>query len=267
MLVKKRSWKMSKEAYYFSLGNFKLAALNDGTLVIREVEGEEISGLNCLFIDTGSHKVLIDTGGGGGFQATAGYLVKNMEAEGMKCSDIDRIIITHGHIDHVGGSYDSEGKPVFPNARYIVAASEWEHWLKLPGSNELHNMFFAFARNYFLPNQARFDLVEENAEVLPGIRLIAAPGHTPGNVMVEITSQGKRLLCIGDIIHSQVEFTNPEHLAIFDVTPEQAIQTRNRIFYDIAESGVLVFACHFPFPGLGHITQNEGVFAWQPIQE
>lgn len=258
---------MSKEAYYFNLGDFKLVVINDGTLAIQDVEGEEISGLNCLFIDKGDHRILIDTGCGQGFQTTAGYLVKNMEAEGIKCSDIDRIIITHGHVDHVSGSYDSEGKPVFPNAKYIITESEWEHLLKPPGSNELHNMFFAFARNYFLPNRAQFDLVEENVEVLPGIRFIGAPGHTPGNVMVEITSQGKRLLCIGDIIHSQVEFTNPEHLVIFDVTPEQAIQTRNKIFSGIAESGVLVFACHFPFPGLGYITQDEGVFAWQPIQE
>jgi len=83
--------------------------------------------------------------------------------------------------------------------------------------------------------------------------------------MLDISSKETRLLCIGDIIHSQLEFTNPEHLILFDVVPEQAVQTRTQILSDIADSGVLVFACHFPFPGLGYITQKEGICAWQPI--
>ena len=188
-----------------------------------------------------------------------------MEADGLKCSDIDRIIITHGHIDHVSGSFSSEGKPVFPNARYITPESEWEHWLTPPGSNELHNMFFEFARKHFLSIRDQFDLVKDDAEVLPGIRFVSASGHTPGNVMVDISSKGNRLLCIGDIIHSQLEFTNPEHLILFDVMPEQAVQTRKQILSDIAKSGVLVYACHFPFPGLGHIIREKGTFSWQPI--
>ncbi|OGO02016.1 MAG: hypothetical protein A2Y90_05900 [Chloroflexi bacterium RBG_13_52_12] len=225
----------------------------------------EVFGLNCLIINTGDHKILIDTGCGDGFQSTAGRLVKNMEAEGIKRSDIDRIIITHGHIDHASGSFDSKGKPVFPNARYITSDREWEYWAAQPGSNELQNMFFSAARKNLLPIRDQFDLVKDDIEILPGIKLVSAPGHTPGNVMVEISSGGNRLLCIGDIMHSQHEFINPEILISFDVVPEQALSTRARILSDVAESGTLVFACHFAFPGLGYITRDEGAFAWQPI--
>jgi len=126
-------------------------------------------------------------------------------------------------------------------------------------------MFFSPARKNFLPIRDQFDLVKDNAEALPGIKFIAAYGHTPGNVMVEIGSGRESLLCIGDIMHSQLEFIHPEHLILFDVEPEQALKTRAQKLSDIAKSGVLIFACHFPFPGLGHITHDEGIFAWQPI--
>jgi len=256
---------MVAAGYHFKMGKFKCTVFSDGTLNYQDDKGKELFSLNNLVIDTGKFKVLIDTGCGEGFEATAGDLIRNMETEGIKGPGIDRVIITHGHVDHVSGSYDSKGKPVFPNTRYITTEKEWEHWLKPPGSNELHNMFFAFARKHFLSIRDRFDLVEENAEVLPGIRFTAAPGHTPGNVMVEITSEGKRLLCIGDIIHSQVEFTNPERFTTFDVKPEQAVDTRKQMLRDIAESGVQVFAYHLPFPGLGYITEKEGFCTWQSI--
>lgn len=256
---------MSQAGFHFNLGEFRCIVVSDGMLVDRDAENEVVSALNCLFIDTGPHKVLIDTGCGEGFQSTAGYLVENLEAEGIRCSDIDRIILTHGHIDHVGGTFDSEGKPVFPNARYITSAREWSYWQTPPGDNELHNMFFDFARQHLLPVRDKFDLAEDDAEVLPGIRFVPAPGHTPGNVMIDMASQEARLLCIGDIIHFQLEFTDPEQFIMFDVTPGQAVATRTRILSGTADSGVLVFAYHFPFPGLGHITQKQGICTWQPI--
>ncbi len=256
---------MAEVGFHYTVGDFECTIFSDGTLVTEGSENEDVFGLNCILIDTGDHKILVDTGCGDEFQSTAGHLVINLEAAGMRCEDIDRIILTHGHVDHAAGSFDSKGKPVFPDARYITSESEWAYWLTPPGSNELHNMFFSSARKNLLPIRDRFDLLEDNAEVLSGIKLLAAPGHTPGNAMVEISSGNNRLLCIGDIIHSQVEFTNPEYLAIFDVTPEQAIETRTRILYEIAEAGTPIFACHFQFPGLGYITHQEDVFSWQPL--
>lgn len=256
---------MPEAACHIAIGEYKCIIFSDGTLVSQDAESPEVFGLNCLFIESGDHKILIDTGCGEIFQSTAGRLVKNLEAEGIKRSDIDRIIFTHGHIDHVGGSFDSMGRPVFPNARYITSEREWKYWVTPPGSNELQNMFFSPARKNLLPIRDQFDLAKDNVEVLPGIKLIAAPGHTPGTVMVDISSDRKRLLCIGDVMHSQREFTNPEYLSSFDVTPEQALRTRARILSDAAKSGIFIFACHFPFPGLGYIRHDKGTFAWHPV--
>ena len=256
---------MSEAGFSHDIGDIKCTVFSDGTLTTQELGNEEVHGLNCLFIDSGGHKILIDTGCGDGFQSTAGQLVQNLEAAGISRSDIDRIILTHGHIDHVSGIYNSQGKLIFPNARYITTESEWNFWETEPGTNKMENVFFDFVRKNLLPLAGRFDVVGDNAEILPGIKFIPTPGHTPGNSMVEITSGDNRLLCIGDIIHSQLEFIQPDYASLFDVEPEQAINTRTQVLSDAAESGVLVFACHFTFPGLGYITKNEGVFAWQPI--
>ena len=256
---------MTEAGFRIDVGEYRCIIVSDGTLVNQGAETLETFSLNCLFITSGDHKILVDTGCGNVFQSTAGRLVKNLEAEGIKCQDIDKIILTHGHIDHVGGSFNAQGKPVFPNARYITSDTEWKYWETPPGDNELQNMFFNVARKNLLPIRSQFDLVKDDVEVLPGIKFIAAPGHTPGTVMVDIKSDGKRLLCIGDVIHSQREFTDPAYLSLFDVTPEQALKTRARILSEVAESGVFVFACHFPFPGLGYIRRHKSVFAWHSI--
>jgi len=256
---------MPESGFHYNIGKYQCIVFSDGTLVSQDSGKEEVFDLNCLFISSGDHKILIDTGCGGGFQSTAGRLVKNLEAEGIKPADIDRIIFTHGHIDHVGGSFDSRGSSVFPGARYFATEREWQYWLTGPESSELQRMFFLGARKNLLPLRDRFDLVKGDDEILRGIRLIAAPGHTPGNIIVDISSGGKRLLCIGDIIHSQIEFTNPGYLSLFDVAPEQALLTRARILADVAQAGTLVFACHFPFPGFGYIRRDKGAFTWQPI--
>ena len=257
---------MTEAGFSYDIGKYKCTVFNDGYLINQDTKDQEKSDLNCLFIDNGDHKILIDTGCGDTFQsATAGKLAKNLGAAGIRCGDIDTVIFTHGHIDHAGGSHDSNGKPVFPNAVYVASQKDWEYWEAGPGSNELQNMFFGPARKNLLPIREKFDLVEDNTDILPGIKLIEAPGHTPGNMVIEISSAGKKLFCIGDIIHSLQEFIDPAYLAIFDVDPKQALTTRSKIFSDAAKSGVLVFACHLPFPGLGHIRRKKGVLSWEPI--
>jgi glyoxylase-like metal-dependent hydrolase (beta-lactamase superfamily II) len=253
---------MPEQAYPLAVGNFHCIIFSDGCLV----DPSETYGLNCIYIDAGDHKILIDNGCGETFmQNTAGHLLKNMKAAGLKTEDIDTIIFDHGHIDHVCGTFDEKGKPVFPNACYIITRKEWDYIKSPPGDNEMQNVFYRPARQYLLPLQDRFTFVEVDYEVLPGIKMLPAHGHTPGNVMIDISSQGERLLCIGDIIHSAREFTDPACLAAFDVTPAEAIKTRAKILTEVARDNVFVFACHFLFPGLGYIRQAKGIFSWEPI--
>ena len=181
---------MHEAGFHYDIGEFKCIIFSDGTLVSQGSENEEVFGLNCLFIDSGDHKILIDTGCGDVFQSTAGRLAENLEAEGIRCSDIDRIIFTHGHIDHAGGSFNSKGKPIFPSARYITSEREWE--LLVNPTRRVMSFrvcFLALPSKNLLPIRDQFDLVKDNVEIFPGIKFIAAPGHTPGIVMVDISSE------------------------------------------------------------------------------
>ncbi len=122
-------------------------------------------------------------------------------------------------------------------------------------------------RKNLLPIPDRFDLVEDGAEVIPGIRLIKAFGHTPGNAILEMSSGTKQLLGIGDLVHTQLEFAQPEHYAFIDSEPEQAIDARIKILSRIAGSGLLTFACHFAFPGLGYLSRKGDTLEWQPAKD
>ena len=128
---------MSDTAFHFDIGKFRCLAVKDGTITDQSSPGRpvQVHHVNCLFVDTGKHKILVDTGCGEGFQPTAGRLLSNLKAEGIKPADIDRIVFTHGHLDHVGGAFDAAGEPVYPNARYL-AAKERVALLGRPAGNE-----------------------------------------------------------------------------------------------------------------------------------
>ena len=123
---------------------------------------------------------------------------------------------------------------------------------------------FDAARENLLPVRDQFDLAAENAEVAPGVQLLPAYGHSPGNAMVGLSSGTERLLCVGDLIHSERELTDPAWYAFLDVIPAPAEQLRSEGVAEIAFSGVYVYACHFPFPGLGRFVNEEETLRWRP---
>jgi glyoxylase-like metal-dependent hydrolase (beta-lactamase superfamily II) len=267
---------MSDGAVRFNVGSLECMVISDGSLIVPESMPDSPGGrpdmskgkkmdVCCLLIDTGEHKILIDTGCGSGFQSTTGKLVGNLEAEGINRSDIDIIIHTHGHMDHVAGSFDAAGKPVFPNAHFVVAKKEWECWVSRVERPQLSPMFGS-ARKYYLPIPEKFELVDDQSEPLPGFKFLAAPGHTPGSIALSLSSGKSSLLCIGDMIHAPLEFTDPGHYSFLDVDPEQAIHTREQILSSAARLHLPVFASHFAFPGLGKIVQKGEILAWRPTQ-
>jgi glyoxylase-like metal-dependent hydrolase (beta-lactamase superfamily II) len=268
---------MTETCFHFNIGKWKCAAVSDGSIIVPDPPPAGASGkpdiqhgqkmdIICLYIDTGKKKILIDSGCGDGFQTTTGQLGRNLEAAGIKRSDIDVVLYTHGHLDHVGGSFGKNGEILFPKARFMAARKEWECWQTRLERAQLQQLFSA-ARKNCLAIPDRFDLVEDNAQALPGIKLILSPGHTPGNSLLEISSDGGQLLCIGDLVHSQIEFTRPDFYSFLDVDPEQAIRSRKEVFAQVARSGSLIFACHFPFPGLGHIKMENNITVWEPVSK
>ena len=261
---------MTDTSYRFNVGSFKCTVVSDGTIRVPPpphtglaFEEGEIMEVSSLVIEGSERKLLIDTGCGHAFQETSGHLAANLVKEGIDPASIDTIIYTHGHTDHVGGTFDAEGKAVFPNARQVVLKEEWDSWSSLPESSEHYHMF-DIARDVLLRIPEQFDIIAENTEVAPGVRLLPGYGHSPGNAMVGLSSGTERLLCVGDLIHSLHELTDPAYYAFLDVLPEPAERLRSEGVAEIAASGVLVYACHFPFPGLGRFMNDDGVLRWEP---
>jgi glyoxylase-like metal-dependent hydrolase (beta-lactamase superfamily II) len=223
-----------------------------------------------LFIRTGKRNILIDTGCGISTQINAGKLLQNLAAEGIKSTDIDTIIHTHGHTDHIGGNTDKDGKPAFTNARHIIHKTEWDYWIKRisqPQEEETKGPpMVAVARKNLLPLQDRFDLIDGEGEILPGIKYNLAPGHTPGNIVLTVADGKKQLLCIGDLIHDPQEFARPDMYKMIDSSPDQALRSRIDVLSQAAKTAILVFACHFSFPGVGYIVQTGDTLGWKPIK-
>jgi len=287
---------MSNECYRFKLGVFECNVVSDGTFTyphpaqiffanapkerLEQVLNEHdlnleqweqyISPYSSLVINTGQQIVLVDTGAGS-LAPTTGKLISNLQAENISPEDIDTVILTHGHPDHIGGNIDEDGKPAFPNARYVIWKDEWDFWASEPNlsplkvDEHLKQIILEFAKKNLPPIKSQLDLIEHEREIIPGINAVAAPGHTPGHMALAISSNGERLLCISDTAIHPINLEQPDWYAAVDLNPEQIVTTKRRLFDRAVDEKALVHAFHFPFPGLGHIIQKEDVWEWQPI--
>ena len=264
---------MGSTSFRLNISAFRCTVISDGYITVPgplppgstrpEDRPRERMDVACLLIEQGQRKVLVDTGCGTYFQASAGKLLENLRKENINPADIDTIVYTHGHPDHVGGTLDATGKPVFPNARQVVSKKEWDCWSD-PSSPSAR--MFNLAQKNLVPLRNQFEFVDDNAEVMPGVKLVPAAGHTLGGVMIEVSSGKDKMLCIGDLIHSFLEFAQPAYYSFLDSAPETAVKLRTEGLAKIAEAGILVFACHFPFPGVGHIVKKSGKLGWEPVQ-
>jgi glyoxylase-like metal-dependent hydrolase (beta-lactamase superfamily II) len=265
-------------AFHFKLGHFDCLSVCDGILSVPDIQpGKSRSQYDtppgkliemmCLLIKIGKYMVLIDTGLGLMWQPNAGQLVQNLLIEGIQCAEIDKIIITHIHPDHIGGNTDNECRSIFPNARYLVNRTEWEYWTSKPDlsqfSQSVQKDYLEAVKKRLLPIRSQIDLIDGETAVIPGINFIKAPGHTPGQILVSISSGNEQLLCTSDIFHDPSEFAGPDLEMVGDSLPKQASLTRIQILSQLIKPETLVFACHFPFPGLGHILKKGNAWYWQ----
>jgi glyoxylase-like metal-dependent hydrolase (beta-lactamase superfamily II) len=228
-----------------------------------------LSPYPTLVIEAGQERLLVDTGAGN-LAPTTGQLLHNLQAVGIAPESIDTVILTHGHADHIGGNVTTDGKPAFPQARYVMWRSEWEFW-KDPDLSPLHvpdslkGALIGVAQHNLPPIAERIELVDQESEIAPGVRAIAAPGHTPGHMALSITSQGEQLLYLVDAVLHPIHLEHPDWTTAVDLLPEQTVATRRRLLAHAAAEQALVFAFHFPAPGLGRVVADGDAWLWQPM--
>ena len=274
-------------SHRFEVGKFNCLAINDGginataEMLFRNApEGELEQALQdhglapdrlpslwtCLLVETGEHLVLIDTGENNCLGYGGGQLWPALAAAGVRASDVDTVILTHGHPDHIGGCVDADGRPAFASARHVMWEAEWDYWRSEANLKTVPEMWARTVRRCLPPIAPNMDTINAEEEIVPGIRPVVAPGHTVGHMALEITSGGERLLNIADAALHPIHLAHPEWASALDNDPEQTALTRRSLCQYAAEMGLLVLAFHFmPFPSLGHIVERGDAWGWEPI--
>jgi len=291
---------MSTDRYRFKVGSFECIAVSDGThtyapptfpppatflfnnaprerleQVLREhdIQPEQwvawVSPYICLVIDTGKHLVLVDTGSGG-LDQNNGKLLQNLLVEGIKPEDIDTVIITHCHPDHIGGNTDGESRSVFPDARFYMWKGEWDFWTseqaEIMLDEHVKEVLLMYTRKNLPPIERQLNFVDIDMEIVSGIRAVEAQGHTPGHMALSVSSGDDQLLVVSDVVLHPIHVEQPGWCASVDFCHEEVVATRRRLLSRAADEKALVLAFHFPFPGLGHVVQKGENWQWQPIK-
>jgi len=275
--------------YRVMLGDFEVTALSDGTVdlpmvkLLKEAPEKTAAALkksylndptttsdNAFLINTGSKLVLIDTGAGALFGPTLGKLLANLKASGYQPEQVDDILITHMHPDHVGGLV-ANGALVFPNAVVHADKRDADFWLsqaqmeKAPKDSQ---GFFQGAMASINPyiQAGKFQAFDHDGEIVPGVTSHASYGHTAGHTSYAVESKGQKLLVMGDLIHvAAVQFASPTVAIGFDSDTQAAIASRQKVFGQVDKEGELVAVAHLQFPGMGHIRAAGKSWQWLPV--
>jgi glyoxylase-like metal-dependent hydrolase (beta-lactamase superfamily II) len=221
---------------------------------VLDEDGWLVMSIGSLLVRSGDRKVLIDLGFGPGSvdisdltngehegDLVGGDLLQSLAAVSLTPADIDAVLFTHLHPDHVGW-VDIADEPTFPNASYFVGAKEWDYWLNGPEAGTPR----APAPTQQAQLAKRLSLMEDLETPVPGVTAVATPGHTPGHVSFVVSSGTSRAVVLGDMIHCPVEIGESELEFVFDVDPKLNRATKTRIERELARPDTVTVGAHFP---------------------
>jgi glyoxylase-like metal-dependent hydrolase (beta-lactamase superfamily II) len=225
--------------------------------------------LTVVVLKIGDRLIMMDAGSGvGQWQANATHLPANMAAAGIDYKNIGTIMISHFHPDHVWGLMEKEtNAPIFPNGELVVNATEYKWWTdpgrvdKLPDARKAAGKRIASV----FPTWKNWTLVDDGAEVAPGVQLIAAPGHTPGHSVFLVASGDEQLLVSADTMYVPALLApHPEWQGSYDQDGPTAVTTRHKIIDRVIADKVKICGSHFPFPGSGAFVKDGNAYGFTP---
>lgn len=228
--------------------------------------------LNVMVARSGDQTILIDAGLGGQFAGLprAGQFPQRLAAAGIELEDVTDVIITHMHMDHVGGLLVPEVKArLRPDVRIHVAAAEVAFWTSPDFSHTVMPtpvppVLRATATSFYNEYRDRLRIFEDRHEVAPGVVVRLTGGHTPGHSVVDLTSEGERLTFAGDAMFP-VAFDHPDWQNGFEHDPEESTRVRVGLFQELAQNRGLLVAAHLPFPSVGRVAVDGDAFRWVPV--
>ena len=265
------------------LGSATISTLSDGTItlpgnltfdempknqlepILQEFNlsnNELVRECNVTIFESGSQKVLFDAGAGAGFLEGSGQLIDSLEAVNLSPDDITDVVFSHAHPDHIWGILDDFEDLTFQNANYYIGRKEWEFWsdpetIKNVPEDRITTAVGAKRRLEAIDGS--INLFENNDEIIPGIKGILTPGHTPGHMSFEVGNNSEKLLIIGDALNNHhVAFRKPSWISGLDQNPQLAAQTRLELLGKITSERITVIGFHLPNGGIGKVGEHSG---------
>jgi len=236
-----------------------------------DADGRLVMSIHALIVENQGKRIMVDTCLGNdkeraipGWNMRNGPFLKDIAAAGHPRESIDTVLCTHLHVDHVGWNTMKVGDrwvPTFPNARYLMGRTEYEHWSALDPKEQRDDVFGDSVKPVF--DAGLVDLVDSDHQITEEVRLVPTPGHTPGHVSVRIASRGEEALITGDMMHHPCQMARPDWRSTADSDGEAACKTRLRVLNEYADGPVLVIGTHFATPTAGHIKRDGKVFRFE----
>jgi glyoxylase-like metal-dependent hydrolase (beta-lactamase superfamily II) len=285
------SGKQAPGYYRFKVGDYEVTLLHDGAYTpssqgfvtnISQEQADATAAANYMpagkvtvpfnptLINTGSKLVLIDTGYGPVPNAPVGQTFANLKAAGIDAKDIDILVLSHLHPDHINGLRAADGSIAFPNAEIKAPAPDWAFWMSddnmKQASSKMMQNYFANTRKILGGLESKITRYDWDKEVAPGVTALATPGHTPGHTSFAVASGSGRILVQSDVTNiPQFFLRNPDWHVAYDADPEQAAKTRHK-FYDMAAAEkALIAGFHFSFPNAGHVEKDGAGYRLVPL--